>query len=68
MSVSSDGGQTWALATVPAGVGVLQSAACLNATDCVAAGTTVDDGERRRPGQGRAAAQRRRWAQLGPVD
>ena len=41
MSVSSDGGQTWTLATDPAGLGVLQSAACLNATDCVAAGTTT---------------------------
>ena len=41
VSVSSDGGQTWTLATVPPGLGVLQSAACLNATDCVAAGTTT---------------------------
>jgi len=41
VSVSSDSGQTWTLATVPPGLGVLQSAACLNATDCVAAGTTT---------------------------
>ena len=41
VAVSSDAGQTWALATVPPGLGVLQSAACLNATDCVAAGTTT---------------------------
>ena len=41
VSVSSDGGQTWSLATVPTGLGVLQSAACLSTSDCVAAGTTT---------------------------
>jgi photosystem II stability/assembly factor-like uncharacterized protein len=40
VAVSADGGQTWALATVPPGVGVLQSTACLSASVCVAAGTT----------------------------
>jgi len=40
VSVSADGGQTWALATVPQGTGVLQSAACQSATLCLAAGTT----------------------------
>lgn len=40
IALSTDGGQTWALATVPAGVGVLQSAACATATVCLAAGTT----------------------------
>jgi hypothetical protein len=40
IAVSADGGQTWALATVPSGVGVLQSTACLSASVCVAAGTT----------------------------
>jgi hypothetical protein len=40
VAVSADGGQTWALASVPSGTGVLQSTACLSATDCLAAGTT----------------------------
>ena len=41
IAVSADGGQTWALASVPTGIGVLQSAACLSASVCVAAGTTA---------------------------
>ena len=40
ISVSADGGKTWSLATVPLGLGVLQSAACLSASECLAAGTT----------------------------
>ncbi len=40
VAVSADGGQTWALAMVPSGVGVLQSTACLSASVCLAAGTT----------------------------
>ena len=40
VAVSADGGQTWALASVPAGTGVLQSTACLSPTACLAAGTT----------------------------
>jgi photosystem II stability/assembly factor-like uncharacterized protein len=40
VALSTDGGQTWALASVPASAGVLQSAACLTATACLAAGTT----------------------------
>jgi photosystem II stability/assembly factor-like uncharacterized protein len=40
VAVSADGGQTWALASVPPGVGVLQSTACLSVTVCIAAGTT----------------------------
>lgn len=40
LAVSTDGGHTWSLATVPNGLGVLRSAACVNATDCFAAGTT----------------------------
>ena len=40
VALSTDGGKTWALATVPAGVGLLQSASCLTASECVAAGTT----------------------------
>ena len=40
VAVSADGGQTWALASVPAGTGVLQSTACLSPSDCLAAGTT----------------------------
>ena len=41
VAVSADGGQTWALATVPAGLGVLQSTACLSASVCLVAGTTA---------------------------
>ena len=40
VAVSADGGQTWALASVPAATGVLQSTACLSPSDCLAAGTT----------------------------
>ncbi len=40
IALSTDGGQTWGLATVPAGSGVLQSVVCLTATTCLAAGTT----------------------------
>ena len=38
--MSADGGQTWALASVPSGIGVLQSTACLSTSVCLAAGTT----------------------------
>jgi photosystem II stability/assembly factor-like uncharacterized protein len=40
VAVSADGGQTWALAAVPSGIGVLQSTACASTTVCLAAGTT----------------------------
>ncbi len=40
VALSADGGQTWSLATVPAGIGILQSVACLSASECLAAGTT----------------------------
>jgi hypothetical protein len=40
VAVSADGGQTWALAAVPSGTGVLQSTACPSTTICLAAGTT----------------------------
>ena len=46
VAVSADGGQTWTLASVPAGAGVLQSTACPSASVCLAAGstgTTVSD-------------------------
>jgi hypothetical protein len=46
LAVSSDGGQTWASATVPSGTGVLQAAECPTASLCLAAGstsTTVSD-------------------------
>jgi photosystem II stability/assembly factor-like uncharacterized protein len=46
VALSTDGGQTWTLASVPNGVGVMRSAACVTATDCIAAGstsTTVSD-------------------------
>jgi hypothetical protein len=41
VAVSADGGQTWALAAVPSGIGVLQSTACPSTTVCLAAGTTA---------------------------
>lgn len=40
VALSVDGGQSWALATVPSGTGILQSSACLNVSVCLAAGTT----------------------------
>jgi photosystem II stability/assembly factor-like uncharacterized protein len=46
VALSVDGGQTWALATVPSGTGILQSAACPSASTCLAGGTestTVND-------------------------
>jgi photosystem II stability/assembly factor-like uncharacterized protein len=41
LALSTDGGQTWSLATVPSGIGVLESVACPAPTDCLAAGTTA---------------------------
>ena len=41
VALSADGGQTWSLATVPPGVGLLQSAACLSVSVCLAVGTTT---------------------------
>jgi photosystem II stability/assembly factor-like uncharacterized protein len=46
LAVSSDGGQTWASATVPSGTGVLQVAECPTTSLCLASGstsTTVSD-------------------------
>jgi hypothetical protein len=40
VAISTNGGTSWAAATVPAGVGLLQSAACASPTRCLAAGTT----------------------------
>jgi hypothetical protein len=40
VAISTDGGQTWSLATVPAGLGLLQSVACASASVCLAVGTT----------------------------
>jgi hypothetical protein len=40
VAISTDGGTTWAAATVPAGVGLLQSVTCASPTRCLAAGTT----------------------------
>lgn len=40
VALSADGGQTWILASVPNGIGVLRSATCSNETDCLAAGST----------------------------
>lgn len=41
VALSTDGGHTWSLASVPNGVGVLRSVSCVTATDCLAAGTTA---------------------------
>jgi hypothetical protein len=40
VAVSADGGQTWTSASVPSGLGVLQSTGCLSTSVCLAAGTT----------------------------
>ncbi len=41
IAMSADGGQTWSLASVPTGVGILQSAVCVSTSTCIAAGTTT---------------------------
>lgn len=41
IALSTDEGQTWSLASVPSGIGVLQSVACISPTDCLAGGTTA---------------------------
>jgi hypothetical protein len=41
VAISSDGGHTWALASVPTGTGLLQSAACVSTSVCLAAGTAT---------------------------
>jgi photosystem II stability/assembly factor-like uncharacterized protein len=41
VALSADGGQTWALATVPSGLGLLQSATCTTVSLCLAVGTTT---------------------------
>jgi len=38
--LSGDGGEDWAAATVPSGLGVLQSVTCVNTSECLAVGTT----------------------------
>ncbi|HEY1443711.1 MAG TPA: hypothetical protein VGF51_02340 [Acidimicrobiales bacterium] len=40
VALSPDGGQTWSLASVPNGIGVLRSATCSNSSRCLAAGST----------------------------
>ncbi len=40
IAISTDGGATWSPASVPTGVGLLQSVACLSSTTCLAGGTT----------------------------
>ena len=40
VAITVDNGQTWALATVPAGTGLLRSVACPSKSTCLAAGTT----------------------------
>ena len=68
VAVSADGGQTWALASVPAGIGVLQSTACLSASGLPRRRHDRDHGQRRRPGQGRAPPQHGRGTHVGAVD
>ena len=46
IAISHDGGKTWAAASVPSGIGTLQSTACLSTSICLAGGstsTTVSD-------------------------
>jgi photosystem II stability/assembly factor-like uncharacterized protein len=46
VALSADGGDTWALSTVPGGTGILQTAMCTSSSVCLAAGTqstTVSD-------------------------
>ena len=46
IALSPDAGQTWTLGTVPGGIGLLQDATCLSASECLAVGstsTTVSD-------------------------
>jgi photosystem II stability/assembly factor-like uncharacterized protein len=46
IALSPDGGQTWTLASVPSGLGLLLDATCLTMSQCLAAGstsTTVSD-------------------------
>jgi photosystem II stability/assembly factor-like uncharacterized protein len=40
VALSADGGQTWSLASVPNGIGVLRSATCSSPSRCLAAGST----------------------------
>jgi photosystem II stability/assembly factor-like uncharacterized protein len=40
VAFSADGGQTWSLASLPNGIGVLRSATCSSASVCLAAGST----------------------------
>lgn len=40
IALSVNGGQTWSLASVPNGIGVLRSATCSTASACLAAGST----------------------------
>lgn len=40
VALSTDGGKTWSLASVPNGIGVLRSATCTGASACLAAGST----------------------------
>jgi hypothetical protein len=40
IAISTDGGVTWAAATVPAGTGLVQDAVCATISSCLAVGTT----------------------------
>ena len=68
VAVSADGGQTWALASVPAGTGVLQSTACLSPSAVPRRRHDRDHGQRRGPRQGRTPPQRGRGAHVGAVE
>ncbi len=68
IALTTDGGQTWALATVPPGIGLLQSVACLSVTECLAAGTTNTTVSDVVPAKGELLRQRGRGAHLADVD
>ena len=72
--MSRDGGQTWISATVPAGTGVLQSAACPSAVALPGLGIDLHHGQRRVPPprarccRVRTGARRGRPPRARPVD
>ena len=74
IALSPDGGQTWSLATVPPGVGVLHDATCVSISMCLAVGTTSTTVSDVVPAQGqllRSTDGGHTWAASGgtlPVD
>jgi photosystem II stability/assembly factor-like uncharacterized protein len=74
IALSPDGGQTWSLATVPPGIGVLHDATCVSISMCLAVGTTSTTVSDVVPAQGqllRSTDGGHTWAASGvtlPVD